>query len=264
MTTRSQILNFETFGNHFKRTPLLIAHGLFGSRKNWRSIAKKLSEIGTRVIVVDMRNHGNSFWENTSSYEDMATDLHEIANQFGGQINILGHSMGGKAAMALALMFPKTIVNLVVVDIAPVKYQHDHANYISAMESLDLSSVKSRREVDSRLSEKIPEKEVRALLIQSLEIDSSRGVKWSLNLKALKKNLVHIMDFPDFSEVNTSPTLFIRGCKSNYVKDEYFTIIRHRFPNSHIVSISDAGHWLHVEKQEIFLRAVVDFLFPKQ
>ena len=71
------------------------------------------------------------------------------------------------------------------------------------------------------------------------------------------------MDFPDFSEVNTSPTLFIRGCKSNYVKDEHFTIIRHRFPNSHFVSISDAGHWLHVEKQEIFLRAVVDFLFPK-
>ena len=137
-----KILNFEHFGDsRGNRRPLVIAHGLFGSCKNWRTISRNLSLRGVDVIAVDMRNHGQSFWDNDHSYIDLANDLKNVIDQFGGIADVIGHSMGGKAAMTLSLNYPQSVGNLVVIDIAPITYTHDQSANIEIMERLNLNYI---------------------------------------------------------------------------------------------------------------------------
>ena len=136
-----KLLNFEVFGENNSQEVVLIAHGLFGSLKNWRSIAKYLAESGRQVITVDMRNHGLSFWDDSHRYEEMAADLKDVISLFGKTADIVGHSMGGKAAMTLALLHSDRVKRLVVIDIAPFKYTHSQLNYIEVMESINLNSI---------------------------------------------------------------------------------------------------------------------------
>ena len=166
------------------RPPLMIAHGLFGSGRNWGVVARRLAE-GRRVVTVDMRNHGASPRAATQSYPDMARDLAEVIRATGGPVDVVGHSMGGKAAMHLALTQGALIRRLVVADIAPVAYAHDQSPHIHAMQSLDLTGLTTRGEADRRLSAAIPDPSLRAFFLQSLDL-KTQPPAWRLNLEVLE------------------------------------------------------------------------------
>ncbi len=238
--------------------PLIVAHGLFGSVRNWGVLSKRLAE--TRpVITVDMRNHGESPWLEAHSYKDLAEDLAEVIDYVGGRADVLGHSMGGKAAMVLALHRPELVARLVVADIAPVGYTHTQSHLIAAMNSVDLSKVKTRRDADAQLAQAIPEAGVRAFLLQSLDLTGSRP-RWRLNLEILARDMAEILDFPPLSARFDDPTLFLTGANSDYVTPQHHDEIARLFPAAKFQQIADAGHWLHAENPRDFEAAVQAFL----
>ena len=238
------------------RAPLLIAHGLFGSGKNFGVIARNLAR-NRPVITVDMRNHGASPWTETHTYPELAADLAEVIEANGGHADVLGHSMGGKAAMALALTHPALVGRLIVADIAPVAYAHTQMAYLRAMRDLDLTGITTRGEADRRLRDTIPDLAIRALLVQSL--DPASGT-WRLNLPVLEQEMPEIMDFPDFARPFTGPTLFLSGGASDYVLPEHRGEILRLFPSAKLVKLPGAHHWLHAEKPREFEAAVDTFL----
>lgn len=238
-------------------TPLIIAPGLYGSARNWNVIAKRLSE-NRPVIAVDMRNHGNSFHAGTHSYADMASDLARVITEAGGRADVLGHSMGGKAAMTLALGQPGLVRKLVVADIAPVTYTHEHSDKIAAMQGVDLTRVRHRRDAEDQIKDAIPDPQLRAFLLQSLALDG--GARWKLNLETLGAEMPKIMAFPTFGTKFRGPTLFLRGANSTYLLPEHEPIIHALFPNAQINTIANAGHWLHAEQPRAFVEAVEAFL----
>ncbi len=236
--------------------PLVIAHGLFGSGRNWGIIAKRLSDT-RQVITVDMRNHAGSPREPDHSYPALANDLGEVIDAFGGRADVLGHSMGGKAAMVLALQNPERLRSLIVADIAPVAYGHTQMHYLNAMRDLDLTGLTTRSQADKRLQASVPEFAVRAFLLQSLDLNLPG---WRLNLDVLADQMPLIMGFPEVSGVFTGRTLFLLGGGSDYVLPEHRARMRALFPKSRVVRIPGAGHWLHAEKPREFEAAVRTYL----
>ena len=245
------MLNAVTAGD--TGTPLLIAHGLFGSARNWGVIQKRLSD-AFRVTAVDMRNHGESFRADTQSYADMAGDLAGVIDE---RSHVVGHSMGGKAAMVLALTHPEKIDRLIVADIAPVPYGHTQLPLIEAMRSIDLSHVETRGDADRQLAPLVPEDGVRAFLLQSLDV---KRKAWRLNLDALAAEMDGIIGFPEVTGRFEGPTLFLSGAESDYVRPEHRDRIKTLFPSARFAKIPGAGHWLHAEKPREFEAAVRAFL----
>jgi esterase len=235
--------------------PLLIAHGLFGSAKNWGVLSKRLAD-ERLVSAVDMRNHGASPWFDTHSYTDLASDL---AAEINGQADVLGHSMGGKAAMVLALTQPEKIRRLIVADIAPVGYGHTQIPLIEAMQTVDLEDISSRREVDTLLTDKVDEAAVRAFLLQSLDLKTTPP-RWTLNLAVLADQMTEIIGFPDIDTRFDGPVLFLTGGASDYVRPEHHARILQLFPQAEFRRIEGAGHWLHAEKPREFEAEVRVFL----
>ena len=258
---RDDQLKFEVFGGTNEKKIVIIAHGLFGSGRNWRVVAKKLSDVGRKVIVVDMRNHGLSFWHDSHCYDDLANDLRNIVMAFGDSADIIGHSMGGKAAMVLALCYPQCVNKLIVVDIAPKAYSHDQLNYISAMESVNLSLVHNRRDLNTQLGNRIEDSILCAFFSQSVDFSEENEKKWLLNLSSLKLNLPHIMSFPEFCSKAMCDSLFLRGSLSHYILDEDLSNIEKFFPNYQLETIYGAGHWVHAERRDEFSQQVIKFLF---
>ncbi|MEO1797925.1 MAG: alpha/beta fold hydrolase [Pseudomonadota bacterium] len=246
------MLNTLEFGDG--GTPLVIAHGLFGSGRNWGVLAKRFSAT-RRVICVDMRNHAGSFWHDDTSYEAMARDLAEVLAPL-GEADLLGHSMGGKAAMVAALS-GAPVRRLIVADIAPVSYTHTQMPMIDAMEALDLSTIETRTEADAALSAHIEEPGIRAFLLQSLDV---RARSWRLNLAALRAGMPGILGFPDVSGTFAGPTFFLSGGASDYVESSARPTIKTLFPKARFAKIPGAGHWLHAEKPREFEAAVTAFL----
>ncbi len=251
-------LSFTVYGDG---PPLLILHGLFGSGRNWATIAKSLAP-QRKILTVDLRNHGESPWNDEMNYSAMADDvLRLIEKENLEQPTLLGHSMGGKVAMVAAMTEPDAIGSLVVADIAPVSYGHSHDPYVEAMQSLDLSTVQRRGEADVALSVAIHDKGVRGFLLHNLVFEDE-GPRWRLNLEAIASNMVSLTDFPipptegGFS----GPSMFIVGAKSDYVRPDHHAAIRQFFPASSILMIPDAGHWLHAEKPAEFIQTVTEFL----
>lgn len=232
-------------------TPLLIAHGLFGSARNWGVIAKWLSA-ARPVITVDMRNHGHSPWYDSHSYADQARDLAEVID---GPIDVLGHSMGGKAAMVLALQNPALVNRLIVADIAPVTYTHSQDGPITAMRQVDLATIATRSDAKTQLGPLDPG--VDDFLLQSLDMKDRR---WRLNLDTLSTEMDKIIGFPKVSGRFTGPTLFLSGGKSDYVTRDARPQIKTLFPAAKFAKIPGAGHWLHAEKPREFTAAVSAFL----
>ena len=253
-------LNFELYGESKGKNTLLIAHGLFGSSKNWKSIARRISETGRQVVIVDMRNHGLSFWSDNHGYKDMAQDLIRVINMFGGCVDLIGHSMGGKAAMALALMYPSHIGKLIVVDISPVKYTHNQSDYITAMEAVDLSVIENRKDVDTQLSRYVKDVRLRTFFTQSIDFSQIPLIKWRINLKAIKKNIDQIMSFPNFNTKRLRPTLFLRGSISEYISNSNLGAIKNYFPSFQLVTVVGASHWVHAENPNAFYESVMEFL----
>lgn len=250
------MLNRVAHGEKTDLAPLLIAHGLFGSARNWGAIAKRLSD-ARRVIAVDMRNHGDSPWFESHAYSDMAADLAEVIAAEGGRADVLGHSMGGKAAMQLALTRPELVGRLIVADIAPAAYGHSQNHLIAAMRGLDLAGVESRGEADRRLAATVADPSVRAFLLQSLDLKAGR---WRLNLDVLEREMARITGWPGTGGRFDGPVLFLSGALSDYVKPEHRAEIKRLFPGARFAKIPGAGHWLHAEKPREFEAAVRAFL----
>ena len=240
------MLNIVSVGDP-KNPTLIVAHGLFGSAKNWGVLCKRLSD-KWYVIAVDMRNHGGSGFYPVHNYEAMAEDLQKIVKSQGVDCSILGHSMGGKAAMFLALEYPKMVSKLIVIDIAPVKYSHSQNNIIKALQNINLQFVTSRKDADVQLASFLGDHQLRAFLLQSLEIKD--GVYWKLNLPVLKEYMRDIMGFPNTTKMFKGKTLLVIGENSDYVSSDDQVVMRKIFSEMETAVISDAGHWVHAENLE--------------
>ena len=250
------MLEMQTFGDDATRPPILIVHGLYGSGRNWGVIARRLAD-ERRVVTVDMRNHGASRWEESHDYHALGADLAEVVEAIGGEADLIGHSMGGKAAMVLALDAPARVRRLLVADIAPVAYSHTQVHLIHAMRALDLSVVTSRGAANAALEATIPEPDVRAFLLQSLDV---KGQRWMLNLDALERDMEKITGFPAVSGRYDGPALFLAGGDSDYVLPEHRPLIKRLFPHAKQAKIPGTGHWLHAEKPREFEAAARMFL----
>ncbi len=240
-------LNFRKFGH---KPPLVIAHGLFGSASNWQSIAKRLCD-DYQVFAVDLRNHGQSPHDDDMSYQAMAADLLEfIDTHCGGHAALVGHSMGGKAAMAAALLGPEQVDRLGVVDIAPVNYESALGRYAELMRDMPLNEVSRRQDADQRLQREIPNPAVRAFLLHNLRRDRSGAWYWRVNLDVIVRDLPVIAGWPSFDREFEKPTVFIGGLQSEYLDQQHWPAVRARFPNARIEMLADAGHWVHAEQPE--------------
>ena len=237
---------------------LVIAHGLYGSGRNWGVIARRLAD-RRNVVAVDMRNHGDSPRTATHSYPDMAADLAEVIVNLGAPVDLLGHSMGGKAAMQLALTQGTLIRRMVVADIAPVAYTHDQTRHVDAMAGVDLSRSTTRAQADAALSATVEDPALRAFFLQSLDL-KAQPPRWKLNLPVLKAEMAKIVGWPGTAGHFDNPTLFLTGAESHYVRPEHREGIRTLFPKARFAKIPGAGHWLHAEKPREFEDTVRVFL----
>lgn len=236
-------------------------HGLFGAAGNWRSIAKGLADT-YRVWTLDLRNHGDSPWDDDNSYEAMAGDVRAFMARHGLEgAAVMGHSMGGKAAMALALTWPEAAGALIVVDIAPVTRPPDLRPYVKAMADIDLSAVTRRAAVGELLSPVVEDRPVRAFLLQNLAMKDGI-LQWRLNLDAIDRQMEAIGGFPEalLDRRYDGPTHFIAGALSPYLGPEHRDLIMRLFPATTMSVIAGAGHWVHAEKPDSFIRAIRRFL----
>ena len=241
--------------------PLVILHGLFGSKRNWSAIARRLGE-HHRVISVDLRNHGESPWHERHDYPSLAADVAKLVETvIGGPANVLGHSMGGKAAMVLALTRPALVKKMVVVDIAPVLSTGTPIEYVRAMRGLPLASLTRRSEVADGLAAVIPDATIRNFLSLNAAVGDA-GLSWMVNLDAIERDFGAILDFPELpvGQSFAGPTLFLTGERSDYVRPEHREAIERLFTHATFELVAAAGHWVHADAAEAFLAAVNRFL----
>jgi len=256
-------------------SPIIILHGLYGSSDNWFNIGKILSQ-KHEVYLIDQRNHGRSPHSNDHTYQGMVGDLLEFHEKHKLNKTILiGHSMGGKTAMLFALYYPQKIKSLIIVDISPKSYtglteyqSHsiEHLNIMKGFISVDLSQMKDRNEIDMAFSKFVPDNKTRYFLLKNIRRNADGNFSWIINIEALKKSLPLILNGIDFKKLNIDkelisyPVLFVRGEKSNYILDEDISLIHQIFPKAELVTIFNAGHWLHAEQPELFLNSIRYFL----
>lgn len=238
--------------------PLVIAHGLYGSGRNWGVIARRLADRG-EVVAVDMRNHGDSPRAPSQSYPDMAEDLADVLAPLQPSVDLLGHSMGGKAAMQLALTRGHLIRRLVVADIAPVAYGHDQTRHVQAMAALDLAQITTRAAADAALAARVGDAALRAFFLQSLDF-RTLPPQWKLNLPVLMTEMPKIVGWPGTTGRFDGPALFLTGADSSYVRPDHRATIQALFPRARFARIPGAGHWLHAEKPREVEAAVRAFL----
>lgn len=250
---------------------MIIVHGLYGSSDNWFSIGKKLSE-NFEVFLVDQRNHGQSPHAGQHTYELMKVDLLEFMDGQGiGKAILIGHSMGGKTVMHLAINHPERVHSLIVIDIAPKSYMEladssvqtaGHKDIMNAMLNVDFSRVKRREDVDKMMSGTIRSAKVRGFLLKNLQRNPKNTYSWQINVEILIRELPSIMEEigTDHSGNTGFPVLFIRGENSDYILDEDIFGIKKLFPLADLVTIPGTGHWLHVEKPDLLVKTLKYFL----
>jgi pimeloyl-ACP methyl ester carboxylesterase len=265
-------LNFRKYG---EGPSLIILHGLYGASDNWVSIARELAK-DFEVFIPDQRNHGDSPKTDEHNYEVLTEDLSNFMETHSiKKATLLGHSMGGKVAMFFANKYPERTENLIVVDISPRSYRNpdlpvphtvDHRKIIEAMQKVDFKKAENRMDIDMMLAENIKSQRIRQFLLKNVKRKDQESFCWKLNLEALKKSLPDIMDGLDpekdksDEDSNKFPVLFIKGENSDYIDDADYSIIKDFFPPAEIVTIPNAGHWLHAEQPELFLKNVRYFL----
>ena len=257
--------------------PVVFVHGLFGQGKNWTTVAKGLAD-RHRVTLLDLPNHGHSPWTDRVDYVDMARLVADELEQLNEPATLVGHSMGGKVAMQLALRRPELLRALVVVDVAPTAYPESggrtddpdeeaspFAAYIAAMRALDLDQLTTREDAEAALRSVVPSRMVRSFLLQSLVregLGTAGGWRWRLNLEALARDLGHLRGFPEPPPGATfdGPVLWVAGANSTYVLPEDRARMDELFPATRLVRIKNAGHWVHSEQPEVFLETLRRFL----
>lgn len=233
--------------------PVVILHGLFGSQRNWGGIIRALAP-DNEIHGLDLRNHGESPWSESMGYDDMAEDVaHYIETQDIGPFTLLGHSMGGKVGMRLALTRPELLSKLIVVDIAPVPYHNEHySGYVEAMRALPVEQMSRRADADAALKTAIPDDMLRAFLLQNLVSDGGH-FRWRINLANIGANMPAIIGFPDSDSRFAKSTFFLAGERSNYIRPRDEESILRLFPEAVLQEIADSGHWPHAEHPERFL-----------
>lgn len=244
-----------------KGAPLLVLHGLFGSLGNLGWQSRELSK-EFAVTGLDLRNHGASPHSDIMTYPSMAQDVLEYMDDNGIEsCHLLGHSMGGKVAMQVALMAPERVNRLVVADIAPVRYEKgEHDTIFEGLNAIDLSTLQSRREAESVLAEYESDEMVRQFLLTNLVKNADGAFSWRINLSALRNNYQELREKPTSNGSFRGPVLFIKGADSNYIQEKHRDEIMALFPNASMKVIMQTGHWLHAEKPQTFFRLVHDFL----
>jgi esterase len=239
--------------------PFIILHGLMGSSDNWLTQAKMLAH-DYHIYMLDQRNHGLSSHSDEFDYKVLASDLKAFVEEHAIQHPIvLGHSMGGKAAMNFAVANPTMLDRLIVVDIAPKNYPVKHDSIVEGLKAIPVGSLQSRNEADTILSQFVPEPDVRQFLLKNLLRKAEGGFTWKINLPVIDINLELIGEGMQYSGTFEGPTLFVRGGKSTYVKDEDRAVIKSLFPNSTLITM-DTGHWVQAEKPKEFVDIVKNFL----
>jgi len=249
-------LNYKKLG---EGPALIILHGLFGSADNWLSIARELENDFT-LYLVDQRNHGDSPHHDEWNYKAMADDLVELLDDEGlSSAHFMGHSMGGKTVMNLALLHPDRVDKLIVADIAPREYPVHHQSILEGLNAIDLDQIKSRKEADDKLAEYESIPTVRQFLLKNLGRKDQKFV-WKINLKVITEKIENVGDALDFDHSFDKPTLFMGGANSNYIQDKDKEDIDKFFPDSHTIFIKNAGHWLHAEQPAAVVETVKAFL----
>jgi esterase len=240
---------------------LVILHGLFGSKRNWTSIASSLGR-HHRVLAVDLRNHGMSPWDDRHDYPALAADIARfIELEAGGRAPVIGHSMGGKTAMMLALTRPDLVERLVVVDIPPAVSRGPIGDVLQILRSVPLERYAERAEVQAALAERIPDPKLRGFLMLNV-VAGPDGLAWAVNLDALARHFDLIAGFPEVSSAGAfrQPTLFLVGGHSDYVRPEHHAEIRRLFPAATIEVLPGAGHWVHADAPAAFVASIERFL----
>lgn len=249
-------LHFQEYG---EGPPLIILHGLFGMLDNWHTVSRILGE-RFRVYALDQRNHGRSPHSVEFNYPVMAADVRDfIAEHNLPTCFLLGHSMGGKTAMWTALSYPQLIERLVVIDISTRAYPSLHDSILDALDSVPLSDMKSRQDVDHALSAQIAEAPVRQFLMKNLARREDGAFRWKMNLPVISSQYGEIMKGVDIDAVYSKPTLFVRSRRSSYISDRDTVEIRKFFPSSTFVDF-DTGHWVHAEAPGQLTTTVAEFL----
>lgn len=241
--------------------PVLFCHGLFGQGKNWTRIAKQIA-VDHRVVLADMPNHGRSGWTERFDYAEAAD---AVAALLEGPTSVVGHSMGGKIAMLVALRHPELVDRLCVVDVAPVAYDHheEFRRYLDAMLAMDLGALASRADADAALQDVAPNATIRSFLLQNLHRDGE-GWRWQPNLEVLRDGLVELGGWPgeDLDGVTPydGPVLWLGGANSHYVVDEHEAAMHRWFPHTRRVTVKNAGHWVHSEQPAVVAEVLRQFL----
>jgi esterase len=247
------------FREYGEGQPLIILHGLFGSCDNWLTQAKLLAP-DYKVYTIDQRNHGLSPHSDDFDYTFMAADLLEFIDDHSiNQPTIIGHSMGGKTAMNFALAYPDKLEKLIVVDIAPRAYNLEHYTIAEGLNAIDLSALTSRNDADVALSHYVPEADVRQFLLKNLQRKPEGGFSWKINLNVISEKLGNVGVDLQYQGTFEGSTLFIRGKRSNYVKDNDWTHIMEVFPSATLETM-DTGHWVQAEKPLEFVELVSKWL----
>ena len=240
--------------------PMVILHGLFGSCDNWLTISKVIAEQGFSVYAVDQRNHGRSPHAPSHTYPELAADLYEFLQQNKIENPILvGHSMGGKTVMQYAMQYPDTFRKLVVVDIAPKSYPVHHAEILKGLSAVPLTEIQNRNEAEAILSQYEPSPSVRQFLLKNLYRNEEGVFAWRINLPVIKQYIELIGADLENTQTIRTPTLFIRGAESRYIKDADFWTIQTLFPNVTLDTIEHAGHWVQAEQPESFVKSLMNF-----
>ena len=238
--------------------PVVLLHGLFGSARNWGAIQRAIAP-RFRAIAMDMRNHGDSPHAPGMRYEVLAGDVAETLTALGAETAaVVGHSMGGKAAMALALLHPDRMGRLLVADIAPVVYEHGNSAIAQAMAAIPLTSALTRQDADAALAGAVPRADIRAFLLQNLRF--GLNPHWRIGLPWIAAGIPDLEGWTTLPGIYAGPSLFVTGARSDYVRPEHRPVIRAQFPSARFVAVKDAGHWVHADNPAGFLSVLEAFL----
>ena len=255
-----KILHSKTIGD--SNNHIIILHGFLGMGDNWKTHAKKIALEGFTVHLLDLRNHGRSFWDDDFTFNSMAEDVHNyVKSKNISKADLIGHSMGGNLVFYISNKIPNIINKIVIVDIAPKKYDKLHEDIFLGLKSIDFNLIGSRKEVDDKLSLYIADDRVRQFLLKSVYWESEKRLGFRFNL-----DILH-----DFSENSISnefktpisfngPSLFLHGELSNYVNEKDYELIKYHYNNASIIKVPNSGHWLHVDNPDFFLEKTINFL----
>jgi pimeloyl-ACP methyl ester carboxylesterase len=242
---------------------LIILHGLLGSLDNWETISRKLADKFT-VIRLDLRNHGRSPHTEPFSISLMAADVIQfmIDHQL-NEVQLAGHSMGGKVALEMLMQNESLLNRLMILDITPLKYPEGHANIFNGMLSLNLTQIHSRKDADAFLTKDIQEKGMRQFILKNLERKQDGSFKWKVNLQSIYKNYLSINEGINFDQPVHKTVLFVKAERSDYIRKGDEALIRKSLPEAKFTEVKNSGHWIHVDQPAVLLNLFDNFFLSK-